>query len=115
MANTRKTKREFFAELKAIVADNEELVAFIDHEVELLDNKRGKSSKPTKTQVENEGIKARIVEYLNNTGEATRIKGLQDNGFDYSTSKLSALLKQLVDANKVEKFYEKKVAYFKAV
>lgn len=116
MANTRKTKREFYAELREVVADNAELVAFIDHEVELLDKKnKNKSSKPTKVQIENENIKVRIVEYLNGTGESTRIKGLQENGFDYSTSKLSALLKQLVDDNKVEKFYEKKVAYFKAV
>lgn len=115
MANKRKTKREFYNELREIVKDNEELVKFIDHELELLDKKHNKSSKPTKNQIENEHIKADIVAYLTECGEPVRIKALQENGFDYSTSKLSALLKQLVDNGKVEKFYEKKVAFFKTV
>ena len=36
MAN-KKTKREFFGEIREIVKENTELVAFIDHELELLD------------------------------------------------------------------------------
>ena len=35
MAN-KKTKREFFGEIREIVKENTELVAFIDHELELL-------------------------------------------------------------------------------
>lgn len=115
MANKRKTKREFYNEIKAIVKDNEELVKFIDHELELLDKKHNKSSKPTKNQIENERIKADIVAYLTEYGEPVRIKTLQENGFDYSTSKLSALLNQLVGSGKMEKFYEKKVVFFKTV
>ena len=37
------TKREMFAEIRKIVADNAEMVAFIDHEVELLDKKKSGS------------------------------------------------------------------------
>ena len=33
------TKREMFAEIRNIVADNAEMVAFIDHEIELLERK----------------------------------------------------------------------------
>ena len=118
MANTRKTKRDFFAEIRAIVEGNEELVKFIDHEVELLDKKnKNKSSKPTKAQVENEGIKAKIVEFLKDVGEPVRIADLQAGGFDYTPQKLSALLRQLCAEGdgRVEKIYEKKTAYFKAV
>ena len=40
MAETKKlTKRDYFAQLKEIVKDNAELVAFIDHELELLNKK----------------------------------------------------------------------------
>ena len=33
------TKREMYAEIRKAVADNADMVAFIDHEVELLDKK----------------------------------------------------------------------------
>ena len=50
MAETKKlTKRDYFAQLKEIVKDNAELVAFIDHEVELLTRKNSGNSQ-TKTQ-----------------------------------------------------------------
>ena len=48
MAN-KKTKREFYGELRELVGGNAELVAFIDHELELLD-KKSSSKTPTKTQ-----------------------------------------------------------------
>ena len=35
MANKKVTKREYFAQLREVVIDRPELVAFIDHEVEL--------------------------------------------------------------------------------
>ena len=118
MANARKTKRDFYNEIKVIVKDNEELVKFIDHELELLDKKnKNKSSKPTKSQVENNAIKDKIVEYLKEVGEPVRIADLQKNGFDYSPQKISALFRQLTseEDGRVEKIYEKKIAYFKAV
>ena len=50
MEKTKKvTKREYFAQLREVVADNPELVAFIDHEVELL-NKKNSGNSQTKTQ-----------------------------------------------------------------
>ena len=55
------TKKEMFAEICKGVADNAEMVAFIDHEIELLDRKSGSPRKPTKTQVENDGFKADIL------------------------------------------------------
>ena len=45
------TKRMRFEQIKSLVGDNEELVAFIDHEIELLDKKNSRTGKPTKTQV----------------------------------------------------------------
>ena len=55
------TKREMFAEIRAIVVDNAEMVAFIDHEIELLNRKSNGKRKPTKNQLENAQFKADIL------------------------------------------------------
>ena len=79
---------------------------------EQMAKKRG-SSKPTKTQVENEGIKNEILEALAEAdepmtcGEIT--KALEG---DYTSQKISALLRQLVAGGKVTKSTEKKVSRF---
>lgn len=106
------TKKEMFAEIRNAVIDNEEMVAFIDHEIELLGRKKG-SSKPTKTQIENEAIKEQILTVLADCGEAVTVKeilGLIDG--DYTSQKISALLRQLVMAEKVVKTSDKKVSRF---
>jgi uncharacterized protein YidB (DUF937 family) len=54
-----------------------------------------KSSKPTKTQVENEGIKAEILEFIaTEPHTATEIA----NALGYTVQKVSALLRQLGEA-----------------
>lgn len=75
--------------------------------------RKSTSSKPTKTQIANEGVKGSILEVLLHAGErmtcgaiTAAIEG------DYSSQKISALLRQLVADGKVVKTMEKKVAYF---
>lgn len=73
--------------------------------------KKKGSSKPTKTQVENENIKAEILDVLSDEGMTVKeILGLLEG--DYSSQKISALLRQLVAAEKVVKTVEKKVSRF---
>ena len=92
------TKREYYAQIREIVAENEELVAFVDHEVELLDKKNSrKSNKPTKTQVENEGIKAQIAEVL---GAEPQTASQIAEAVGYSTAKVASLLKQMENVTK---------------
>ena len=75
--------------------------------------KRNKGErKPTKTQRENEGIKADILNLL--TEEGRQCKDLAE-GVGISGQKCSALLKQLVDAGLAEKFVWRRATYFKAV
>ena len=78
--------------------------------------KRHASSKPSKKQVENEAIKAEILEVLASAESAmtcTEIgKALEG---DYSVAKISALMRQLVEAEKVEKTVEKKVSRFSLI
>lgn len=51
------TKRDYFTALRARVADDAELVAFIDRELELLARKNErKSDKPTAKQAENASL-----------------------------------------------------------
>lgn len=110
------TKRENFAELRklAVASKNEELVAFIDHEVELLNKKNSyKSTKPTKTQRENEDLKVILVGAM--TAEPKTISDIQDADAtlgELSNQKISALLTQLIEAGKVVKTVEKRKAYF---
>jgi sugar-specific transcriptional regulator TrmB len=80
--------------------------------------KRGSGKKgQTKTQKENEGIKAVIAEVLNESGEKKTVTELISderlNG--YTNQKISALLRQMVEAGCVNKSIEGKKAYFEAV
>lgn len=121
MTNVKMTKRDYFNEVLAIVENAkkdiknyEDVKNFIEHEIELL-NKKKSSTKPTKTQVENEKIKARILEVLTEVNEVMTISELMgaDGLENYSNQKLSALANQLVKEEKVVKTSVKKVSYFK--
>ncbi len=91
------TKREFLVAVKAIEGISKEMVAKADEMLESLDKR---SSKPTKAQVENEGFKAQILEYLAGAeGAVTAAKVAEDTGI--VKGKVVALLCQLVNADKV--------------
>lgn len=126
MENTVKkvTKKDYFAGLKVIVeksdaANKAELVAFIDREVELLTKRNSaRVGKPTKKQLENEQHIETVYNTLVNLGVASTIADIQeadDDLAEFSGQKISALLKKLVDAERVVKTYEKKKAYYLAV
>ena len=109
----KKTKREFFGEIKEIVKGNAELVAFIDHELELLDKKT--SAKSTKVNTEQVELMDKIVNALNEIGRSVTISELQKENAEmaeYSNQKLSAMLKKLVDNKQVTKMVDKKKSYF---
>jgi len=109
------TKREMFTEIRNIVADNEEMVAFIDHEIELLDRKSNSSRKPTKTQIENDGFKAEIVAYLTEVDTPKTIKELQAEIPSISgltNQRITHMLTDLVKAGTLTKEYVKKTPYY---
>lgn len=123
MAEIKKlTKKDYFAQLKEIVKDNAELVAFIDHEVELLTRKNSGNSQ-TKVQRENEIVCEMLVNELAKIAKPITITDLMatsevvkdyvlENGNHLTNQKISALLKQLVESNKVVKVTDKKKSYF---
>lgn len=112
MAN-KKTKKELFGEILKVVVSVEHK-EFIQRELELLNKKSG-GKKPTKVQEENEKIKVQILEILSVIDKPMQIKELQaefQELAEYSNQKISALLKQLVEAGKVEKSTEKRETKF---
>lgn len=109
------TKREMFAEIRKIVADNEEMVTFIDHEISLLDRKSGSPRKPTKTQLENEDYKANILDTLASLDRPVTIKELCEacNPIaDLTNQRITHMLTDLRKDGKVARTYVKKVPYF---
>ena len=116
MENKKMTKKDYFNELLKIgaVASNESLVDFINHELELLDRKSSKSTL-SKTQVENNSIKDIIVNVLQENAKPmtiTEIQTVNEDLKELSNQKISALLKQLVDNDVVERLVDKKKTYF---
>jgi hypothetical protein len=112
----RMTKKDYFNELRKVVltagVENEnELVDFIDKQVELLSKK---SNVKTKAQKENEVIVEKVYEALVRIAKPVTVSELQADAemAEYSNQKLSALLKKLVDTNRVVKTQDKKKSYF---
>lgn len=119
----RLTKRDHFNTLLTIpeVANNPELVAFIENERNLLDKKSNSTGdkKPTARQTENAGLKEAILNYLR-VGKAATITELMKDVPELAAiekltnQRTSAIVRQMVEVDKtVERFVEKRVAYFK--
>lgn len=110
------TKRDLFGQARelAIANDREDLVAFIDHELKLLD-KKASASGNSKTQKENLEIIERLYSELANIDRAVTISEFQKES-EYagtlSNQKISALFKKLVDNGRIIKTVDKKKSYF---
>lgn len=84
--------------MKDITMDD--LIDFAKEEIEKLDKRNAsRSSKPTKTQIENETIKKDILEVLS-TGERMVASAIAER-LEISTQKASALCRQLVESEKL--------------
>ena len=113
------TKKEMFGEVRKLAVANgrEDLIAFIDHELELL-AKKASASGESKTQKENLVIMDRLYDELANINRAVTISEFQANSEYASTlsnQKISALFKKMIEAGKVAKTTEKKKSYFSIV
>lgn len=100
------TKREFLNEVIAVIDGTSEvnvleLKEFAKAEIVKLDERNAsRSSKPTKTQIENEPIKEKILEVLS-TGERMVASAIAEK-VEISTQKASALCRQLVDSKQLK-------------
>lgn len=117
MAN-KLTKKDWFMAIRAEIEDSnmesrEGALAFIDHELELLANKKSNSAK-SKLQQANEGVKADILAAMADIGEACTISALMKDErlCEFSNQKLSALMRQLEAAEQVVRTKDKKSTLF---
>ena len=111
------TKIEMFTAIREVVSENADMVAFINHEIELI-SKKAASKKPTKVQIENESFKAEILAYLTEVGKAVTIKEMQSavgTLAELSNQKMTHLLSALIEEKKISKEYEKKTPYYSIV
>lgn len=115
------TKKEMFAQViamaqgKEVTVSTDEIVAFAQHEVELLEKKAGaKSKKEVATDAEN----ARLMEVIMGVLSAEKaltvseVMALDAELGELSNQKVSALMKKLVDAGRVKKGTEKRKSVF---
>ena len=115
------TKKQKFEMLKALVADNAMLVEFIDHEIELLDNKKSKGNAKANEKMEksvelvyealvsvNRAVK--VSELIAETG-LSELKNPETNVV--TPQKVSAMLKKLKDQGRVVSYTDKKNTYFR--
>ena len=120
------TKRNAITTLLTLseVKADPRLVAYCENELKLLDKKNVSSGekKLSDKQVQNNSFKENILDYLTEVSPAHKsISEIWDNVPSLSNcaemtgQRISALLTQLIKAEKVVRVEEKRKAYFKAV
>ena len=118
MEKTKKmTKRDYFSKLIEIVEDanvdnSEEIIDFLNHEIEL---SKKKSSVKTKTQKENEVLMEVVFNALVEVGKPMTVSELMSANEEIgamSNQKVSALLKKLKEDERIVRVEDKKKAYF---
>ena len=119
MNNVKKvTKKEMFGRLidivrEANVEDADTVVDFLNHEIELVSKKRNGQ---TKTQKANEGLVEVVYNAIAEADKAVTVTELFEivkNDEIKSAQKVSALVKKLKDAGRIERVEEGKRAFFK--
>lgn len=124
--NKKVTKKDVFKAMLAYegkVADREDFVKFIEHEIELLDRKNGGNRKPTANQLKNDEIKAVILEEMranpNQLYTATQLAKITEpivNISPLSNQRVSAILRSMIEekggTGEVKRVVKKRVTYF---
>lgn len=118
MANKKTTKREYYELIKSKLADNADIVAFCDHEIELLDNRKKTTDgekKLTPKQKENLALVATILDNM----EIDTIYSISDMQRkievckELTNQKISSLVRQAMSDGTIERVEVKGKAFFK--
>ena len=123
MTNTSRkpTKRDRFNRLFTIVQegsfeDADDLMAFIEHEIDLLDKKNSAERKPTAKQVENEGFKSDILAWMEqgkSYSVADIVKGVPSVvASGISANRVTALLTQMRESGVIVRTEDKRKAFY---
>lgn len=119
MANKKMTKKDYFNSLLKIaeVKTNPNLVEFIAHEIELLEKKNSSEKKPTAQQIANKSTQDAIYEGMeaNHLYTITDLIKVIPECADLTNQRVSALVRQMIAEEKVERIEDKRKAYFKRI
>lgn len=92
-----------------------EVIEKLDKMLVQVNKKSSANRKPTATQLENEGLRVKIADYLTNTGKRLtvsemmkEIEGLEE----LSNQRVTSLATSLYKEGKIEREVEKRKAYF---
>lgn len=92
-----------------------EVIEKLDKMLVQVNKKSSANRKPTATQLENEGLRVKIAEYLTNTGKRLtvsemmkEIEGLEE----FSNQRVTSLATFLYKEGKIDREVEKRKAYF---
>ena len=111
------TKREMFNIIKTAMSDNAEVVAFVDHELELLARKNSAERKPTVNQLDNKKIKKVVLEKIGTHSYTITeiIKNvLADTEWaDLTCSRMTAIATQMAEDGDLIREVVKRKAYYK--
>lgn len=115
--NKKMTKREMFSALLAKYDFNETEREFLEHELELIAKKNSADKKPTAQQIANDGIKNVILEVLADNKQMTVSEMQKANAElgELSNQRISALIRQMIADNVLERIEDKRKAYFRMV
>ena len=123
MAEKKITKRDKYEMLLALVEGNEMLTDFINHEIELLQNKSSKSN--AKKDEEQEAFFEVIRDILSESNhalgmqcgavarDARALEFAWTDGNATSSQRVSSMLKKMMDKGDVIRTMDKKTTYFR--
>ena len=117
MTNTKMTKVEALSAIRAKVVDIPELVAFCDHELELLAKKSEKSAtkRAEKADAYNT-IRADVVKVFATAENGLTVTDLlKEGGFDVSNQKMTYILKAAIAEGTVTKAAVKGRTFYSVV
>lgn len=130
MSENKITKRDYFTAIRKVFETyqidtidegitTDDVLGFIDHELELLARRSAKRSTPTKAQQEAAEIKARILDVLNDAGVGMTIAEIMNTEPEYfskfSNQKIAAQLTKLIKEGVGEREVIKGVNYYKVI
>ena len=130
MSENKITKRDYFTAIRKVFETYQidtidegitidDVLGFIDHELELLARRSAKRSTPTKAQQEAAEIKARILDVLNDAGVGMTIAEIMNTEPEYfskfSNQKIAAQLTKLIKEGVGEREVIKGVNYYKVI
>ena len=92
-----------------------EVIEKLDKMLVQVNKKSSANRKPTATQLENEGLREKIVEYLKNTGKRLTVSEMMKEIEDLeelSNQRVTSLATFLYKEGKIDREVEKRKAYF---